>query len=553
MPRPIAQGLVVAASVVAAAGWPVSVFGQDVAPPPPAAVPVAVAPPQPAATPPAAPLAVSLPRTVQFNFKDAPIDQVLDFFAREAGVPIIFEAPAPAGTLTFVSGSAYDVDDALSILNLNLQRFGVHLRRQEQYLYLATTADSMKKPSPVTDAAGVDRLTPDQIVTVSIPLDNARAETVAEQLKGLVGPMGGVLAVPAQNMVIIVETAAQVRRLREIIEAVDAVRPADSAFRLFPLKHAQAEAVLAALKGLVGERTKMVIVDKDGQQRVVQDQQVSGLNLAADPRTNSIVAVGPEARIKTVEELVQLLDVPEAGQGDATMMTFTLGTVGAEEAARQVNALFASVDAKRRPVVMPMPQQSKLTVIGTRPLLAQAASLLAQVDPDGGPEGSRGTQAMPERRAVTVRLRFATFQTVEGLASRLLTPRQQQVVRLAPAPDGKGVIVAGPDRDVAAVEALVAVDVGSDVDRRDVRLVKIGAPDPAAVLARTVALYEQTGKTEKEPVVATLDAESRTLTLIGTKSGLAAFDALLKSAETAAQVELESRTFTVRSARPSGR
>ena len=551
MPRPIAQGLVVAASVVAAAGWPVSVFGQDVAPPPPAAVPVAVAPPQPAATPPAAPLAVSLPRTVQFNFKDAPIDQVLDFFAREAGVPIIFEAPAPAGTLTFVSGSAYDVDDALSILNLNLQRFGVHLRRQEQYLYLATTADSMKKPSPVTDAAGVDGLTPDQIVTVSIPLDNARAETVAEQLKGLVGPMGGVLAVPAQNMVIIVETAAQVRRLREIIEAVDAVRPADSAFRLFPLKHAQAEAVLAALKGLVGERTKMVIVDKDGQQRVVQDQQVSGLNLAADPRTNSIVAVGPEARIKTVEELVQLLDVPEAGQGDATMMTFTLGTVGAEEAARQVNALFASVDAKRRPVVMPMPQQSKLTVIGTRPLLAQAASLLAQVDPDGGPEGSRGTQAMPERRAVTVRLRFATFQTVEGLASRLLTPRQQQVVRLAPAPDGKGVIVAGPDRDVAAVEALVAaIDVAPDVDR-DVRLVKIGAPDPAAVLARTVALYEQTGKTEKEPVVATLDAESRTLTLIGTKSGLAAFDALLKSAETAAQVELESRTFTVRSARPS--
>ena len=226
-------------------------------------------------------------------------------------MPIIFEAPAPAGTITFVSTSSYSMSDALSILNLNIARFGVHLRRQEQYLYLATIAEAMKKPLPVADPANIAKYTPDQIINVSIPLDNARAEIVAEQVKAMIGPFGGVLAVPTQNMVVLVESAAQVKRIREVVMAIDSVRAVDSAFKLFPLKNAQADAVLGALRGLVGERVTTVIVDKDGSKRTIQEQQVSGLQLAADTRTNAVIAVGSANRIKTVEELVALLDAPE--------------------------------------------------------------------------------------------------------------------------------------------------------------------------------------------------------------------------------------------------
>ena len=41
--------------------------------------------------------AVAAEPRIGFAFKNAPFDQVLDFFSRQSGVPIIFEADAPAG------------------------------------------------------------------------------------------------------------------------------------------------------------------------------------------------------------------------------------------------------------------------------------------------------------------------------------------------------------------------------------------------------------------------------------------------------------------------
>jgi len=299
--RPKAQKLLVAASIIAVAGSPLSVMyaqQQPAATPPvqpqsqPQAHPQTGQQQAPARVGPATP--ADKPKdALRFNFKDAPIDQVLDMFARESGVPIIFEAQPPAGTITFVSSATYTFDDALSIFNLNLLRYEVHLRHEGQYLYLATLKDSVKKPNVVVNPGNLPGIKPDQIVTVPIPLDNAKAELVAEQIKPMLSQYGGVVSVPAQNMVIVVENAAQVRRIRDVITAIDAVKPVDSAFRLFPIQYAQADAVLGALKGLVGERTKTVIVDKDGQQRVVQDLAVQGLSLVSDPRTNSLIAVGP--------------------------------------------------------------------------------------------------------------------------------------------------------------------------------------------------------------------------------------------------------------------
>ncbi len=493
---------------------------------------------------------------LKFNFKEAPIDQVLDFFARESGVPIIFEVAAPEGKVTFVSSSSYTFEDALSIFNLNLQRHGVHLRKEGQYLYLASLADSMKRPSVVANARNVNDIPPDTFVTVSIPLDNAKAEQVAEQIKTMVGQYGGVLAVPVQNMVIVVESAAQVRRIRDVVAAIDAVKPADSAFRLFPLKFAQADAVLGALKGLVGERTRTVVVDKDGRKTEIQDQAVQGLSLVADPRTNSIIAVGPAARIRTVEELIALLDVPGDGSNsdETQMTTFTLTAVTPEEAAKQVTALFASVDPKQKPIVLPLAGANKLTIVGGRAHIGRAMALLSELDSgvvSDRPDGSGVRHGLPIHRAATVKLAYASPAAVEVLLGRLLTQKQLQTVKFAAAPDSRSVVVSGLDADVTWLESLVrALDVAPDADK-DVRIVRIAAGNPAAVLRKAQSLYQQTGRAEKDPVIATLDNDSRSLTLVGSSGGLAAFGQLLASAEEVSPIDMEVRRFVLGRSQPS--
>lgn len=534
------RAAILVAALVASAGRPVSLRAQE-QPAPPAAT----QPPTPAAQPPATPPAAD---GIAFNFKDAPFDQVLEYFSREAGLPPIWEAPIPQGTLTFISGERYSFDDAMSILNLNLAPRGVQLRREKNFLYLSTLKDSVRKAADVVREVPPGAR-PEQIINLTIPLSNARAELVAEQIKPLVAEYGAITAVPAQNMVILVETAAQCKRIQSIIQSIDQVRPVDSAYRLFPLKHAKADAVNNALKGLIGERTKQVFIDKDGRQTVAQDITVAGLNLQPDPRTNSIIAVGSEARIKVVEELIALLDVPDGGLGEQQMMTFALESITPQQAAAQLAPLFASVEAARRPVIVPLNDAAKLTIVAQSSLMLQAVALLGELDP--AIKRGAGQAPVPERRAAVIRLSHITPQAVEQIIPRLQTSRQSAAVKFAPTPDQHGLVAAGNDADLTAFETLVkGLDVPPEV-AKEIRQVRIASGDPAAILAKAQSLHLAAGRDKTSPVAASADAASRTVTLIGARAAIDQFADLLRSAEASVVVDLDSRSYTLKRAVPS--
>jgi type II secretion system protein D len=539
--------ILAAATLAAAAGLPISALAQDGQPAPSApaaapAVPAASAAPAPAPAP-------GLPPdgTIRFNFKDAPFDQVLDFFARESGLPPIYEAEMPKGTMTFISPEAYTFDDALTILNLNLLPKGVQLVKERNYLYLRTLKDSARRASDVvsTIPAGVR---PEEIINLTIPLSNARADLVAEQLKTLVSAeYGAITAVPAQNMVIVVETAAQCRRIQQLVQAIDTVKAADSATRIFKLNHAKAEAVFNALKGLVGEKRTTVVFDKQGNKQVLQEDTVAGLNLQPDARTNSIIAVGPETRIAVVEELIGLLDVPEGAGGDQGLRSFILEGISAQEAAKQLNALFAGLEG-RKPTIIPSPEQARVTVVAPPALMAQAVALLGEIDPAGQPAGR---QATPDRRAAVIKLTYITPQVLEQLAPRLLSQRQQSVLKFGPSPDGRGIVVTGPDADVTAFEQLArGLDVAPDF-AKEIRQVRLSAGDSRAILERAMALHRSLGRDQTEPIQASLDPDSRTVTIIGGSAGIERFAELLRTTEAGLAITQESRSFQLKHARPS--
>lgn len=507
----VKTGACLAAALVLTAGLPVPVGAAQEAAPAGATQP---SPPQPA------------PGKFRFSFKDAPLDQVLDFFARRAGLPIIFEAPVPQGTLTFIGADDYTFDEALTILNLNLRLRGVQLRREEQFLYLGRLEDAMKTSTRVVGDALPEGVRPEEVVNIAIPLQNARAEDVARQIQPLIGSYGGVLAVPTQNLLIVVETAAQVRRLREIIGAIDSVRPVDTSYRLFPLRHARADAVLNALKSLMGERRQTIVIDKDNNRRTIDEQTVPGLNMTADPRTNSIVAVGPETRIRVVAEMVALLDVPESAATDTRVRSFTLASISADQATQRLNALFSRAP-EPRPVIVPVPDLGRVTVVGPAALLDQAAQLLAEVDPGHAGVGSDE----PSRTSAIIALRHALPQAVESLLTRMLTPRQAQAVRFAASPDGRGLVVTGPTPDVDAIRELIAgVDVPPRTDRQ-VRLVKVPTGDAAAILDQARTLDSRTEQAEKDPVSSGVESASRTIWIAGSPAALQRFEQILSQVQ----------------------
>jgi type II secretion system protein D len=536
--------LMVAASLAAAAGLPVSLLAQEAPATPAGAEPLAA----PALEP-----AREVDAMIRFNFKDAPFEMVLDFFSRESGLPRINEVAVPAGTMTFISGEGYTFSDALTILNLNLAPKGVQIRRERNFLYLGTLKDSARKASQVFHGTVPATVAPEQIANLMIPLSNARAETVAEQIKPLIGEYGSITPMPSQNMVLVVETAAQLRRIEQIVRSIDDVRPIDSSYRIFTLKYAKADAVFNALRGLVGQRKTTVIYDKDNKPRTLEEVDIAGLNLQPDPRTNSIIAVGPETRITVVEELVALLDVPDGtgAGGDRAMTTFVLEAIEAAQATTQLNSLFGSIEAARRPTIIAHPDAAKVTVVGSPPQLLQASSLLSALDPGIRPRGGEVAAPPEERSATTIRLKHITPAQIDSILPRLLSARQRSTVRFAPTADQRGLVVTGPSGDVEAFGTLVAgLDVPPQV-LKDIRQVRISAGDPQQVLDRAQKLYEETGLDQNEPVRASVDVETRTITLIGGRGGLDRFSELLRSSESTMVFDLESRTFELGRTRPS--
>jgi type II secretion system protein D len=515
---------------------PVELPAGSPAPEAPVGVPEA-APSAPAAAP-----ADVTPRPIRFNFKDQPFDLVLDFFARETGLPIIREVPAPAGQMTFISGSEMSFDEALSVLNLNLSPLNVQLRREDKYLYLTSLEEAFRKPTPVADGQVPPDMTGDRIVTVTIPLNNAAATLIAQQLAPLLGPHGSITPVQAQNMLVLVESAAQARRIIDLVRVIDSERAVDSQFRLFKLDHADPTAVVEALKGLIGVRTKQIILDSNGTQRVVEEIDVGGVQMQPDPRTRSIIVVGPRTRIEIVQELIKLLDVPESGQGEQQMMTFALQSISAAEAATHLEGLYRAVPAERKPTILPLADVGKVTIVGATGLLAQGAALLSEVDPGTGPDDGA---ARPERVGRIIALSHVTPGSIEQLASRLLSPRQVQVLRFAASPDGRSLVVSGPPADVDEFERFVmGLDVPAQVERQ-VRLVRMDEAGSAGAVSRARELFMQTRPEQEPELSATFSEADRTLTLVGSGAAIARFEQVLRTVQASVPTQVQTRTFAV--------
>lgn len=487
---------------------------------------------------------------VRFNFSEAPFAQVLDFFSRQTGLPVIREAEVPPGSMSFISAADYSLVEAMEILNLNLALHGRRLVREQNFLFLRTTEDAARKPGAVfgdEDLSGID---PTQYLTITIPLSNANVTQVAEKIKPLVKAPGLVTAVETQNMLLVVETAGQCARIREIVRQIDSVRPVDSEYRIFTLRHAKAATVVQALRGLVGQRILKQIIEKDGSIRQVEEVDVAGLNIQADERLNAVIAVGSASRIETVEELVALLDAPEGGVdgGGKEMATFRLRTVTAEEATGRLNALFQALPENRKPTLIPLETVGKLAVVGERGLLAQATALLGELD--GGANGGESLQAGTTARVI--RLEHATAATAESIARRMLTPRQTQVLRFTATADGQGVLVSGPPADVDAFEGLIrGIDTRPEV-KREVRIVTIPGVGPArTVLDRALELDRLGDASSDDPITATLEESSRSATLVGSAGAILRFEGRLREAGGAVAVRTVQRTYTPRAVRPS--
>ncbi|MBX3373668.1 MAG: hypothetical protein KF817_07525 [Phycisphaeraceae bacterium] len=486
-------------------------------------------------------------RPIRFSFKGATFEQVIDFFSRTTGLPVIWQTAAPGGTLDYISPESYTQDEALSVLNIILQSKGVMLRLDRGMLYLQKMAEMQREDVPTFVGSLPDSVRPEEVVTIVRPLNIASATVLAERLGAMVAAYGSVVAVPQQNALVITETAAQVRRLALIIDELDRGDP-DGEVHIIQLRHIRATDAMGALTSLLGQRVERYVINEKGQQRKIEEDTMPGLNITPDVRTNALIARGTAARIQQLRDAVLLLDVPATGGGRG-MRSFTLSRLAPSQAIQRIQPVFAQLPAPERPIFVPVDEFARLTVIGADAQIEEVVRLLEEAD------GVLPGDAAPEDRTVRiVPVHDADAAVVARTLPTLLSRRQQGVLSVAAGADGRSIVLAGPRSDVEHAALIVPALDRTAPGAREVRLVRLSGPDPAAAVARTAALFDLANTGDPTPttsMTARLDGDGRTLTLVGAREPMERWLALLRTVQESARAERETRQIDVRHVPPS--
>ena len=482
---------------------------------------------------------------VTFSFKNQTWDEILDFFSRATGLPIVREVEPPAGTVTYIYPQPYPLPEALETLNILLQTKGVMLRREQDRLYLQKLSDMKRENIPTFVSDLPDDVTDDQIVTVLVPLVNADSGSVAEQLSGLVADYGSVTALPKQNSVLVVETAAQVRRIKKIVDEIDR-EDVENIVEYIPIRYANAVELAKSLTSLMGERVVQYVVDAKGKKVKVEDEQLPGLQITPDERTNAIIAKGTRARIDKLKETITLLDVPEGGVVARTMRTIQVVRATPSEAAKKLQQFYASLPQESRPVVVSLDDVDKVTIVGDASAVAEGVALLQALDEVG---------AVGLDPVVTELLPVAhgTGKSAITAIRPMLGPRRERSLLLVPGPDQHSIIASGPERDIDQVKNLLdLIDRPARINK-SVEFLTIQSANPTEALERAREIYKATTD-ESDPLYElkeNFDPSVNELTLTGSEEAIARFRNALTQASATIQSPRVVKRVTVTNAKPS--
>jgi general secretion pathway protein D len=355
--------------------------------PPPAeaapAVPAAVAPPEvaapataagvPASAAPAPPLelAAETPPVrpsdnpeLRLNFKGAPLDTVLDYLSRAGGFIIVRDAPV-SGTVDIVSHNPLTADEAVALLHTVLNDRGLAVIRTDRTLRIVRRDDARARDIPVVsgnDPTEVPRTS--EMVTQVISLRHTKATKLMETLKPLV-PTGATMTVNEDgNALVITDTRANIRRLLEVIQAVDSTVSSILDIQVIALSYADATETaevinkvyetpsakagaqasgggrgagefFARMRGFGGEGGG----DGGGADTSTEVRQTASyVKAVADQRGNAVIVTAPAEVLPQIAELVVELDQPS--EAVTTLRVFPLRYADATKIANVLVGLY---------------------------------------------------------------------------------------------------------------------------------------------------------------------------------------------------------------------
>lgn len=304
---------------------------------------------------------------LRFNFRGVSLDTVLDYMSKAAGFVIFRRNVNLNGRVDVVSHQPLNRDEAVALLNTVLNEKGYTAVRKDRILTILSRSEASKfSQLPVfigSDPKGIPNN--DVMVTQILPVRYADATQLINDLLPLMETYTIASANQSSNAILLTDTQANIRRMAEIIQALDTSISRISVLKVFVLQYADATETAKLINDLFRNMGASSGASRDpraqffammgggpggrggrgggdggggGAGTSEARKAASSLTAVADTRMNAVVVSGPDELLPTIEQLISEID--KSAQELKEIRVFTLKYADATEMTQVVNDVF---------------------------------------------------------------------------------------------------------------------------------------------------------------------------------------------------------------------
>jgi len=292
---------------------------------------------------------VKVKKPISMKFKEANIDYVIDFL-REVTEMAIVKDPSIKGRIT-VSCENASIDEALTILEAALKTQNLTMVREGKIIKIVSLEKASKpKWEKVIVGCEPEKITPtDEIITQIVYLKYISAQEVKASLGELLSSKGEIFDNKANNALVIVDNALNVKWLVKIINQLDKEPiQTDEIITTFFLKYVNANEVCEVLNGLFISEDMHSPIEKE--KPFAKDKRKAVI-LSAE-FANAIIVVTTPVNLKIIKEIIDQLDKKPSEEQIDTFV-YNLKNTKAKEIADVLNKFYGQKDIETTQQISP--------------------------------------------------------------------------------------------------------------------------------------------------------------------------------------------------------
>jgi type II secretory pathway component GspD/PulD (secretin) len=316
------------------------------------------------------------PNELRLNFRNAPLESVLNYLSDAAGYIIVNQSGGDLkGKANMWSNQPVTKDEALDLLGSTLDQSGYAFVLNGRTLTIYAKSDAKQRDIPVKSSSKPEEIPRnDQIVTQIIPVKFINAVQLSRDLQPLKPDSASWSANEGGNSLIVTDTQVNIHRLAMIIQALDTAVSSVSAVRVFKLQYADAKAVASVIKDLFAPQdAARGTGGNTGAARLLQqirggrggggpggfggipgagggqgsgDTSTGGgraptprVMAVSEDRSNSVVVSAPDDQMPVIADMITQLDT--SVEDVTELKVFRLKFADAQETADLLTSLFA--------------------------------------------------------------------------------------------------------------------------------------------------------------------------------------------------------------------